>query len=119
MRSFMNLQKTEIGMDPSQHPDLPSRIARSAIPGQRTPARISSNSSFRSWRICRAWNRPGRQLHCRLRETSASDAFVLEGEPEPKQLQDARMMRQLTITPGYLQTARIPLLRGRDFTAGG
>src|SRR5205814_2632588 len=43
-------------------------------------------------------------------------AFVLEGEPEPKQLQDARTMRQLTITPGYLKTARISLLRGRDFT---
>ena len=25
-------------------------------------------------------------------------------------------MRQVNITPGYLQTARIPLLRGRDFT---
>jgi predicted permease len=44
-------------------------------------------------------------------------AFILEGEAEPKQLQDARNMRQLTITPGYFQTARIPLLRGRDFTA--
>src|SRR5205814_1390965 len=43
-------------------------------------------------------------------------AFILEGEPEPKQLQDARTMRQLSVTPGYLQTAHIPLLRGRDFT---
>jgi putative ABC transport system permease protein len=42
--------------------------------------------------------------------------FILDGEPEPKQLQDARKMRQLNITPGFLQTAHIPLLRGRDFT---
>jgi putative ABC transport system permease protein len=40
----------------------------------------------------------------------------LDGEPEPKQLQDARVMRQLSITPGYFQTAHVPLLRGRDFT---
>ncbi len=45
-----------------------------------------------------------------------TSAFVLEGEAEPKQLQDARLMRSLSITPGYLQTARIPLMRGRDFS---
>ena len=44
-------------------------------------------------------------------------AMVLEGEPEPKQLQDARLSRSITITPGYLATSRITLLRGRDFTA--
>jgi putative ABC transport system permease protein len=42
--------------------------------------------------------------------------MVLEGEPEPKQLFEARMARQLIITPGYLATTRINLLRGRDFT---
>ena len=46
------------------------------------------------------------------------DALMLEGEPEPQHLQDARMMRQLTITPGFLRTARIQLLRGREFSRG-
>jgi putative ABC transport system permease protein len=44
--------------------------------------------------------------------------MVLEGEPEPKQLQDARLCRGLAITPGYLATCRISLLRGRDFNEG-
>ena len=43
--------------------------------------------------------------------------MVLEGEPEPKELQNARMCRAIAITPGYLSTCRIPLLRGRDFNA--
>ena len=44
------------------------------------------------------------------------DALVLEGEPEPKQLQDARLSRSVSVTPGFLQTVRIQLVRGRDFT---
>jgi predicted permease len=43
-------------------------------------------------------------------------ALILEGEPEPQQLQNARLAHSLSITPGYLATCRIPLLRGRDFT---
>ena len=43
-------------------------------------------------------------------------ALILEGEPEPQQLQNARMAHGLSITPGYLATCHIPLLRGRDFT---
>jgi len=43
-------------------------------------------------------------------------ALILEGEPEPQQLQDARLAHGLSITPGYLATCHIPLLRGRDFT---
>ena len=45
-----------------------------------------------------------------------ADAVILKTDPEPKQLQDSRMARTATITPGYLQTCRIALLRGRDFT---
>jgi putative ABC transport system permease protein len=43
-------------------------------------------------------------------------ALVLEGEPEPKVLQNARLCRGIPITPGYLAACRISLLRGRDFT---
>jgi putative ABC transport system permease protein len=43
-------------------------------------------------------------------------ALVLEGEPEPQQLQNARLAHGVSITPGYLATSHISLLRGRDFT---
>ena len=42
-------------------------------------------------------------------------SMVLEGEPEPKALQDARRAREIIVSPGYLATAQIPLLRGRNF----
>ena len=54
-----------------------------------------------------------------LPATGASvGAFALEGEPPPKTLQDARVASLQAITPGYIRTLHIPLLRGRDFTEG-
>jgi putative ABC transport system permease protein len=43
-------------------------------------------------------------------------ALMLEGEHEPQQLQNARLVHGLCVTPGYLATSHISLLRGRDFT---
>nr|MBA3763627.1 ABC transporter permease [Chthoniobacterales bacterium] len=45
-----------------------------------------------------------------------TNAILIEGDEEPKQLQDARMASAATITPGYLQACGITLLRGRDFS---
>ncbi len=116
MRSFLKIQQTEIGVDPSntltfrvgfpdeQFPDreMPARFFEQLIPklvrlpGVESAAAISSLP---------AWGNIG------------VSTLVLEGESEPKELQDARTMRSLTITPGYLKTGRISLLRGRDFSA--
>ena len=90
-------------------------LPEAQFPDKETPAR------FFEQLIPKLANLPGVESAGATTSLPASgnigiSAFVLEGEPEPKQLQDARTMRQLTITPGYLQTARIPLLRGRDFT---
>jgi putative ABC transport system permease protein len=115
MRSFMNLQKTDIGMDPSRTLTFRVGLPEAQFPDNETAAR------FFEQLIPKLANSPGVETAGATTSLPASgnigtSAFVLEGEAEPKQLQDARQMRQLTITPGYLKTARIPLMRGRDFT---
>jgi putative ABC transport system permease protein len=114
MRSFMNLQKTDIGMDPSRTLTFRVGLPEAQFPAKESPAqffeqlipKLSALSGVESAGATTSLPASG----------IGSNALVLEGEPEPKQLQDARQVRQLTVTPGYLQTARIPLLRGRDFT---
>ncbi|HEX7516812.1 MAG TPA: ABC transporter permease [Chthoniobacterales bacterium] len=115
MRSFMKLQKMEIGMDPSNTLTFRVGLPEAQFPDKETPTR------FFEQLIPKLASMPGVESAGATTSLPAAGqigitAFVLEGEPEPKQLQDARAMRQLTITPGYLKTARIPLLRGRDFT---
>jgi putative ABC transport system permease protein len=115
MRSFMFLQKTDIGMDPSRTLTFRVGLPEAQFPETETAAR------FFEQLIPKLANSPGVESAAATTSLPASGnigttAFVLEGEAEPKQLQDARQLRQLTITPGYLQTARIPLMRGRDFT---
>jgi putative ABC transport system permease protein len=115
MRSFMHLQKTDIGMDPSSTLTFRVGLPEAQFPENETAAR------FFDQLIPKLANAPGVETAGATTSLPASgnigtSAFILEGEPEPKQLQDARQLRSLAITPGYLQTARIPLLRGRDFS---
>jgi putative ABC transport system permease protein len=115
MRSFMFLQKTDIGMDPSRTLTFRVGLPEAQFPETETAAR------FFEQLIPKLTNSPGVESAGATTSLPASgnigtSAFVLEGEAVPKQLQDARQLRQLTITPGYLQTARIPLMRGRDFS---
>ena len=115
MRSFMNLQKTDIGMDPSRTLTFRVGLPEAQFPDKESPAR------FFEQLMPRLASLPGVETAGATTSLPASgnigiSAFILEGEAEPKQLQDARNLRQLTITPGYFQTARIPLLRGRDVT---
>lgn len=116
MRSFMYLQKTDIGADPSRTLTFRVGLPEAQFPENETAAR------FFEQLIPKLVNAPGVESAGATTSLPASgnigtSAFVLEGEPEPKQLQDARQMRALAITPGYFQTARVTLLRGRDFSA--
>jgi putative ABC transport system permease protein len=116
MRSFIFLQKTDIGMDPSR-----TLTFRVGLPEAQFPENETATRFFEQL-IPELTSSPGVETVGATTSLPASgnigiSAFVLEGEPEPKQLLDARQMRGLAITPGYLKTARIPLLRGRDFSA--
>ena len=115
MRSFMYLQKTDIGMDPSR-----TLTFRVGLP----EAQFVDNEAaprFFAQLIPKLAALPGVEAAGATTSLPALgnigiSLFILDGEAEPKQLQDARKMRQLSVTPGYLQITRIPLLRGRDFT---
>jgi putative ABC transport system permease protein len=114
MRSFLKLQRSDIGIDtknvltfrvglpPAQYKD-PKVLARfferlipalDAIPGVQSAGAISGLPAG----------------------GAGVSAFTLEGEAPPKALQDARIANMQAITPGYIRTLHIPLLRGRDFT---
>ena len=115
MRSFMKLQQTKIGADPSQTLTFRVGLPESQFPDKEMPGRLFEQL------IPKLANIPGVESAGATTSLPASgnigiSSLVLEGEPEPKQLQDARRMFSLAITPGFLQTARIQLLRGRDFT---
>jgi putative ABC transport system permease protein len=115
MRSFMFLQKTDIGMDPSR-----TLTFRVGLPEAQFPDNEAAPRFFTQL-IPKLATLPGVEAAAATTSLPALGnigitAFILEGEPEPKQLQDARNLRQLSITPGYFQTGHVPLLRGRDFT---
>lgn len=115
LRSFMNLQRTDIGIDPSNTLTFRVGLPEAQFPDNEVPAR------FFAQLIPKLANLPGVEAAGATSSLPAAgnigvDTFILEGEAVPKQLQDARTMRSLSITPGFFETARVPLLRGRGIT---
>jgi putative ABC transport system permease protein len=47
----------------------------------------------------------------------SNGVVVIEGQAPPKDMWSSPLVEWSTVMPGYFHTARIPLLRGRDFTA--
>jgi predicted permease len=115
MRSFMTLQHTDIGADPSNTLTFRVGLPETQFPEKEMPGR------FFEQLIPKLASLPGVEAAGATTSLPAAgnigtNALVLEGEPEPKQLQDARLARSLVITPGFLQAARVRLFRGRDIT---
>ncbi len=52
-----------------------------------------------------------------LAMTNMNSTFHIEGRPEARNLNEAPIAGYRAISPGYLTTMRIPLIRGRQFTA--
>ena len=115
LRSFIAIQNSDLGMDPKN-----TLTFRVGLPPVQYPDKQVAGRFFEQL-ISKLAEIPGVEAAGATTSLPAAgnigaDAVVLKGDEEPKQLQDSRMARTATITPGYLHTCRITLLRGRDFT---
>lgn len=115
LRSFIAVQKSDLGID--AHNVLTFRVG---LPPTQYPDKAVAGRFFEQL-IPKLAEIPGVEAAGAVTSLPAAgdigtDAVVLKGDPEPKQLQDARMAHTATIAPGYLQALRIPVLRGRDFS---
>jgi len=113
LRSFLNLQRTDTGVDPSNtltfrvglppsqfEPQDAARFFSALMPEFTKISGVESAGA--TWSLPVAGN-------------TRVGAMLLEGEPEPQQAQNARLCTPIGTTPGYFRTCRIPVLRGRDF----
>jgi putative ABC transport system permease protein len=50
-------------------------------------------------------------------EGGSNGVIIIEGQAPPKNMWSSPLVEWSTVMPSYFDTARIPLLRGRDFTA--
>jgi putative ABC transport system permease protein len=116
LRSFLKLQATEVGVDPSHiltfRVGLPPTQFKKEDAGRFFAALMPRMASIPGVESCAATSSLAASGNVGV------SALILEGEPEPRQLQNARMAHSLSITPGYLETCHIRLMRGRDFTVG-
>jgi putative ABC transport system permease protein len=116
LRSFLKLQGTEFGVDPSHiltfRVGLPPTQFKKEDAGRFFAALMPRMASIPGVESCAATSSLAASGNVGV------SALILGGEPEPRQLQNARMAHSLSITPGYLETCHIRLMRGRDFTVG-
>jgi putative ABC transport system permease protein len=115
LRSFMKLQHTDIGADPSSTLSFRVGLPASEFPDHKVVGRFFEQLIPKVAAISGVES-AGATSSLPAAGNIGTNAVVLEGEPEPKQLQDARLAATLAITPGFLTTCRIQLMRGRDFT---
>ena len=114
LRSFLKLQATEVGVDPSHiltfRVGLPPTQFKQEDAGRFFAALMPQMASIPGVESCAATSSLAASGNVGV------SALILESEPEPRQLQNARMAHSLSITPGYFETCHIRLMRGRDFT---
>jgi predicted permease len=114
VRSFIAIQKADIGIDPAN-----TLTFRVGLPPVQYPDKAVAGRFFEEL-MPKLAAIPGVEAVGATTSLPTSgnigaEAIVLEGEAEPKELQDARDARTATVTPGYFEATRIRLIRGRDF----
>jgi putative ABC transport system permease protein len=115
LRSFLAVQNYDIGIDPKNTLTFRVGLPPSQYPDKQVAARFFQGLLPKLTEIPGV-TAAGATTSLPAAGDIGADAIVLKGDPEPKQLQDARLARTATITPGYFQTCRIALVRGRDFS---
>ncbi len=115
LRSFLAVQSYDIGIDPKNTLTFRVGLPPSQYPDKQVAARFFQQLLPKLTEIPGVVS-AGATTSLPAAGDIGADAIVLRGDEEPKQLQDSRLARTATITPGYFQTCRIALLRGRDFT---
>jgi putative ABC transport system permease protein len=114
MRSYLNYQRTDLGVTTKNV--LSFRVG---LPAAQFPEAQAASRFFEKL-IPSLDAIPGVKSAAATTRLPTGGAglyvFRLEGEPMPKSLDEARPSSFVTITPGYLETLHIPLLRGRDFS---
>ncbi len=115
IKSLVRLLGVQAGFDPQN-----VLTARIALPDSRYPKPIQVTSFYQQLlervralpgvlSASLVWNLP--------LEGGSNDTVIIEGQPAPKNIWSSRLVELDTVMPGYFHTLRIPLLRGRDFTA--
>ena len=116
MRSFLKLQRMDTGIEAKNLLTFRVGLPKPQYKDEKVVRRFFDQMIPRLEAI------PGVQAAGAISSLPVSGTgvggFILEGEEQPKALQDARISGMLTITPGYFRALGIPLRRGRDFTAG-
>ena len=114
VRSFLALVKMNPGFDADNL--LTANIALPPVKYREDPQR----QAFYSDLVQRVKATPGVESagvvnYLPLAGGNSSDAYLIEGEPEPQPGQEHEG-RYRVATPDYFQTMRIPIVRGRGFT---
>jgi len=116
LRSFLHLQHTNIGTDPSQV--MTFRTGSPPSPGRERQAHRFFQELVPKLAAIPGVEAVGATSALPAAGQVGNSAIRLEGEPALEKLQNSRQAHIVTITPDYLRAARIPLLRGRDFSVG-
>ena len=114
MRSLNGLRARRSRLRPAQRADRHHRASRAALRHTRAAQPVLRSGARAVSGRFRAWNRRRGSTRCRCRAARRS-TWRPEGAP-PVQASELPVVAVRLASPGYFGTARIPILKGRDFT---